>query len=149
MSLDVDVSTNGIRVPLSRYAIAETARTVLRAEGVRHALVSVTLLDRPGIARMNRKHLSHSGATDVISFGFTRASATDPVIGDIYVSPDVARTNAHARGVGVREEVMRLVVHGVLHILGHDHPESEDRESSPMWRRQEQLVKRMLARSRR
>lgn len=149
MSLDVDVATNGIRVPISRYAIADTARAALRAEGVRHALVSVTLLDRPGIARMNRRHLSHSGATDVISFGFTRASKNDPVIGDIYISPDVARANAHGRGVGVREELMRLVVHGVLHVLGHDHPESEERESSPMWRRQEQLVKRLLARTRR
>jgi probable rRNA maturation factor len=149
MSLDVDVATNGLRVPLSRYAIADAARAVLRAEGIRHALVSVTLLDRAAIARMNRKHLSHAGPTDVISFGFTRAAESDPVIGDVYIAPEVARANARARGVGVREELARLVVHGVLHVLGHEHPESEQREESPMWRRQELLVKRILSQARR
>jgi probable rRNA maturation factor len=149
MSLDVDVATNGLRVSLSRYAIADAACAALRAEGVRHALVSITLLDRQAIARMNRTHLSHSGPTDVISFGFTRPTTSDPVIGDVYIAPDVARANARARGVSVREELARLVVHGVLHVLGRDHPESGDREDSAMWRRQEQLVKRILSRSRR
>jgi probable rRNA maturation factor len=149
MSLDVHVTTSGIRVPLSRYAIADAARAALRAEGVRHAMLSITLLDRAAIARMNRKHLDHTGPTDVISFGFTRATSADPVIGDIYIAPDVARANARERGVAVREELARLVVHGTLHVLGHDHPVDTTREQSDMWRAQERIVRRVLARGRR
>jgi probable rRNA maturation factor len=145
MSLDVHVSTGGIRTSLGRYAIADAARAALRHERVRHAMISITLLDRAAIARMNRKHLSHAGPTDVISFGFTRATPSDPVVGDVYIAPEVARANARARGVTVREELTRLVVHGTLHVLGHDHPESEDRETSEMWRRQESIVRRLLA----
>lgn len=145
MSIDVDVSTDGVRAPVSRDAIASAARAALRAEKVSNALVSVTLLGRSAIARMNKKHLAHSGATDVISFGFTRATSNDPVVGDIYLSPEVAAENAKARGVSVREEVLRLVVHGTLHVLGHDHPESEARVDSPMWRRQEAIVRRVIA----
>lgn len=146
MSLDVDVSTNGLRAPVSRPVLADAVRATLRAEGVKHALISIALLDRAAIARMNRKHLSHAGATDVISFGFARATAKDPVVGDVYIAPDVARANAKVRGVSVREELVRLVVHGTLHVLGHDHPESGDRESSDMWRRQETIVRRQMAR---
>jgi probable rRNA maturation factor len=146
MSLDIDVSTNGRRVPVSRASIADAARTVLRAARVRDALLSITFLDRAAIGRMNAAHLGHTGATDVISFGFTRATPQDPVVGDIYIAPDVARTNAHARGVGVREELVRVVVHGTLHVLGHDHPEDESREASPMWRTQERIVRRLMAR---
>ncbi len=144
MSLNVDVASDGVRAPLARARIAEIARTALRAEHVRNALVSVTLLDRRAIARMNRLHLDHSGATDVISFGFTRASDRDPIVGDIYIAPEVARDNARARHVSVREELARLVVHGVLHILGYDHPEDDGRERAPMWRRQEQILGRAL-----
>jgi probable rRNA maturation factor len=43
----------------------------------------------------------------------------------------------------VREEIARLVVHGVLHALGHEHPEDEARTTSPMWRRQERLLDRL------
>jgi probable rRNA maturation factor len=147
MSLDVSVSTNGLRTGLGREGIADAARAALRAERVANALVSVTLLDRSAMARMNKRHIGHSGPTDVISFGFVRATSGDPVIGDIYIAPDVARENARASGVTVRNELTRLVVHGVLHILGYDHPESDERTRSDMWKRQERIVGR-LARSR-
>ena len=149
MSLDVDVATNGARSPLSRQAIVDAARTTLRGERVRNALLSITLLDRASIARLNRRHLGHSGDTDVISFAFDRPSRTDPVIGDIYIAPDVGRENARARGRPVREELTRLVVHGTLHVLGYDHPDGADRERSPMWKRQERIVRRLTVGGRR
>ena len=95
------------------------------------------------MARLNRRHLGHSGATDVISFGFAPTPHAG-VVGDVYLCPDVARANAHAAGCGVREELLRLVVHGTLHVLGWDHPVDRARESSPMWRRQEQLLAGIL-----
>jgi len=143
MSVGISVSTNGLRTALGQAAIADVARAALRAERVSNALVSITLLDKRNMARMNKEHIGHSGATDVISFGFTRATPTDPVVGDIYISPDVARDNARASGVTIREELTRLVVHGVLHILGYDHPESDERMQSDMWKRQERIVQRL------
>jgi probable rRNA maturation factor len=148
MSLDVDVATDGVRAPwsLGRKAIADLARATLRAERVRDALLSITLVDRRTIARLNRRHLGHAGPTDVISFGFGRATGADPVIGDVYIAPEIGRENAEERGVPAREEIARLVVHGVLHVLGYDHPGPErDREASPMWRRQERLLHRWAA----
>jgi probable rRNA maturation factor len=148
MTLSIDVATNGVRSPLSRSRVGEIARAALRSERVRNALVSITFLDRRAIARLNAKHLGHTGATDVISFGFARAAAKDPVIGDVYICPEVGRENARARHAPVREEIARLVVHGVLHVLGHDHPD-EGREGSDMWRRQERLVRRFGGRAQR
>ena len=62
------------------------------------------------------------------------------VVGDIYIAPEVARANAIRFGRRVREELARLVIHGTLHVLGHDHPDGTDRTISPMWRRQERLL---------
>ncbi len=144
MTLAVDVSIEAGRVPLARARIAELVRGVLRAERIRHAMISVTFLGDRHMAALNREHLGHSGPTDVISFGFAAAGAGSPLVGDIYIAPEVARRNARRFGIGLRQEIARLVVHGTLHVLGHEHPDDAAREESPMWRRQEALVQRLL-----
>jgi probable rRNA maturation factor len=144
MSVAVDVTTDGVRIPVSRDRVAGVARDVLRAERVRDALVSIAFVTDRAIAALNRRHLGHAGPTDVISFGFERAAGDAPVIGDIYIAPRVARENARRHGAGVREELLRLTIHGVLHVLGHDHPDGEERAASPMWRRQERQLARAL-----
>lgn len=149
MSVSVDVAVDNVRSPLSRARVAEVARAVLRAEGVKDGLLSIALVSNRRIAALNRKHLRRSRATDVIAFGFARNGRRGPVIGDVYVAPDVARASARENGVAVREELARLVIHGTLHVLGYDHPEDETRTRSAMWRRQERLVARLTgARSR-
>lgn len=145
--LAIDVATDGVRLPVSQAKVREAARLVLASQQVRDAMLSFAFLPSRAMARLNREHLGHAGATDVISFGFARASEDAPVVGDIYICPDVARENARAAGVGVREELLRLVVHGTLHILGHDHPVDEERTASPMWKLQERLVARALGRA--
>ncbi len=144
-ALNVGVACEGLRAPIAAHRLADAARHVLRAEGVRAALLSVTLVSPSAMARLNRRHLGHAGATDVISFGFAPTPGTG-VVGDIYVCLDVARANARAAGCGVREELLRLVVHGTLHVLGWDHPEDRTRQASRMWRRQELLLARILRR---
>ena len=139
----VHVAVDGLRTALSRARAQEVVEGVLRAEKVRGALVSVAFVSDRAIASMNAKHLRHRGPTDVISFGFDRPTSKDPVVGDIYIAPTVARRNAKARRRPVREELVRLLVHGTLHVLGYDHPDDEKREASAMWRRQEALVRRL------
>ena len=143
MSLAVDVAADGVRLPVARERIAALVRGVLRAEKIADAMISVAFVDERAIAKLNRRHLGHAGATDVISFGFVPSGPRAPIVGDVYICPAVARENAAREGVGVREELQRLVVHGTLHVLGHDHPEGDDRLASPMWRRQEQLLRRL------
>jgi probable rRNA maturation factor len=149
VTLIVDVAADGVRAPLGRARIAGVVRTVLEAEGVTDALISIAFLTRRAMAALNRKHLGRRGATDVIAFGLTRTDRKVPVIGDIYIAPDVAREWAREHRVGMREEIARLAVHGTLHVLGHDHPEGGDRTGSGMWKRQEALLTRAFRRGRR
>jgi probable rRNA maturation factor len=141
--LAIAVSMEGVRSPVSRERLVAAARLALRSGKVGHALISITLVTKPRIAAINAKHLKHRGPTDVISFAFSRERG-GPLVADIYIAPAVARENARRLGVGVREELVRLVVHGVLHALGHDHPDGEARLLSPMWRKQEALVGRAM-----
>lgn len=107
-------------------------------------MISIAFVGPTTISRMNQKYLRHRGATDVISFGFAGGGKRGAVIGDIYICPEIARANARTQGVTASEELLRLVVHGTLHALGHDHPHGVDRVKSPMWRRQEKILARVV-----
>ena len=142
--LAIDVSSTLKRNPVSLERARGAAAKTLASEKVRSAMVSVTFVSRPAIARINRSYLGKSGATDVIAFGFDRDAEDAMVIGDIYICPDVARANAREAGVPLPEEVLRLVVHGTLHILAYDHDEGESRTRSAMWKRQERILSSVL-----
>ena len=142
--VQVTVSSQGTRAALAHAEVAELAERVLRAEGARAAEVSVTFVDATEMARLNWRHLRHRGPTDVITFALTPVPGA-PLSGDAYICPAVAREHAAVHGVGVREETARLVVHAMLHVLGHEHPEDETRVRSPMWRAQERYLRRFHA----
>ncbi len=143
-TLHVTVQAERVRAAVSAVRLAAAGRLVLKAEGVAAGLLSITLLSPARMAALNAKHLGHAGATDVIAFGFRDPAGA--VIGDVYLCPAVAAANARRFGVGVREELLRLAVHGTLHVLGHEHPEGDDatRRSAPMWKRQERLLARVM-----
>jgi rRNA maturation RNase YbeY len=146
MSVAVGVSADGVRIPISRDRVADIVRSVVTSERAGNAMLSVTFVTNRGIQSLNRAHLRRNGVTDVIAFGFRRAGRKAPIVGDVYIAPDAARASARANGVTVREEIVRLIVHGTLHVLGYDHPESEARTRSAMWRKQENFVKRLASR---
>jgi probable rRNA maturation factor len=132
-----EVVVNGRRLPLSRALVQRVVRTVLRSER-RDALISVTFVGRESMRRLNAQHKGQDYPTDVLTFALTGPDGR--VIGDVYICPWVARQEARARAVPLRQELIRLVVHGTLHALGRDHPEGTARTRSAMWRRQERYV---------
>jgi probable rRNA maturation factor len=132
-----DVLVNGRRLPLSRALVRRVVEAVLRSER-RDALISVTFLGRDAMRRLNAEHKGHDYPTDVLTFSLDGAAGQ--AIGDVYICPWVARREARARRIPLRQELIRLVVHGTLHALGREHPEGPDRIRSAMWRRQERYV---------
>lgn len=127
-----------VAVDLLERAVAET----LRGEGVDRAEVSLTLLDDEAMAGLNHRWLGRSGTTDVLSFSL--GEEDEPPLGDVYLGREQAVRQAHEHGRPLEEELVRLAVHGTLHVLGHDHPEGPERGRSPMFRRQEELVRAVL-----
>ncbi len=137
------------RVYINHEGFPEAPRDRLEA-AVRHTLeeerapeseISVTLLDDAGIRVLNRDYLDEDRPTDVLSFSL---GDEDSPLGDVYIGVEQARRQAAERGIALDEELVRLSVHGTLHVLGYDHPDGPDREASPMFLRQEELVRSVL-----
>jgi probable rRNA maturation factor len=115
------------------------ARHVVAWEGARDTRVGITLLAGAAMRRLNRRATGRRGLTDVIAYALPQPDGS--LVGDVYICPDVARQNG---GDDLRAELIRLAVHGTLHVLGYDHPEGPGRTRSAMWRRQERYVRRLL-----
>jgi probable rRNA maturation factor len=131
------VRVSGRRLPLSPALVRRVVNAVLRSEH-RQATISVTFVGREAMRKLNVEHKGHDRPTDVLTFALTGAHGE--TIGDIYICPWVARRESATLGISLREELIRLIVHGTLHALGRDHPEGIDRTRSAMWRRQERYV---------
>jgi rRNA maturation RNase YbeY len=90
---------------------------------------------------LNREFLQHDYVTDVISFPLERRPRIE---GEIYVNLDRAREQARRYGIGFANEILRLVVHGTLHLLGYD--DATARAAKTMSKRQEGYVNRLQGR---
>ncbi len=127
--------------PVLEPALIEQAATaVLRHESTRGDL-SVVLTDDDQLRELNRDYLGIDAPTDVLSFP---ASETDPesgetYLGDVLISVQRAAQQAEAAAHPLEAEVQLLVVHGVLHLLGHDHAEPEEKRR--MWTAQAAILK--------
>lgn len=96
-----------------------TARLLDRELQLPAYTLGVTFISPAAMARLNWTHLRHEGPTDVITFDHREAPAA-PLHGELFLCPEVAAAQAAELGVPWPEELVRYVVHGVLHLLGYD-----------------------------
>lgn len=137
----VTVTRGAVRVPLALERVRALAEFVLRRERVGAAAISIQFVTPRTIARLHEAHFGVPGPTDIVTMEHARDVVGAPVVGEVHIAPAVAAENAAQYGVSARLEVARLVVHGVLHSLGWEHPDGAGRTASPMWRRQETLLR--------
>jgi probable rRNA maturation factor len=122
---------------------------VLAWERAGAARVELTLLAPDAMRRLNRRVTGRRAVTDVIAFTLPQPDGT--ILGDVYLCPAAAErwvrngTSRSESAALLREELLRLVVHGTLHVLGYDHPAGPGRERSAMWRTQERYLRRLIA----
>ncbi|MFH1059312.1 MAG: rRNA maturation RNase YbeY [Pseudomonadota bacterium] len=107
--------------------------------------LSLVITDDLDIALLNQQYLGRVGPTNVLAFPQAEgedALLTPGLLGDVVVSVDTAWREAAANGLDPDEHFLRLVIHGVLHLLGHDHLASEEKALA-----MEELTERLLARA--
>jgi probable rRNA maturation factor len=120
-------------------AIVRAAEATLAHAGAAPAALTVLLVDGEHIARLNREFLGEDKPTDVLSFPAGEAMpGMDDYLGDIAIAIPVAAEQARAAGHELLEELALLTVHGVLHLLGHDHVTRSQQQE--MWRLQDDVL---------
>lgn len=110
------------------------ARATLLGEGIAEAELSISLVTEEEIAGLHERYLHEAGPTDVLSFPLDDEAGEDGLrqLGDVVIAPEIAARNNPDDPAA---ELRLLLVHGILHLLGHDH--MDDGERAEMWARQE------------
>jgi probable rRNA maturation factor len=120
--------------------VADAAAMLRPARGE----VNIVLVDDREIRRLNRRYRGKDKPTDVLSFSYLEDKGTpvDGTVGDVYVSHETLARDARRLGVAVPDLALRLVVHGMLHIIGFDH--ESDADALRMERRERTVLKKLL-----
>ena len=131
---------SSLELPFDISLLERAARAALDQQGADGDLTLV-LTDDAQLRELNRDYLGIDAPTDVLSFP---ASETDPdtgapYLGDILLSIPRADEQARAAGHPLADEARLLVIHGVLHLLGHDHAGPD--EKTRMWKAQSEILK--------
>jgi probable rRNA maturation factor len=131
-------------IPANLSSLGETlhlaALQTLLEHDVKSYAISISFIGDGEISALNEERLGRSGPTDVIAFDLSEEGLPIEHVGDVYISVDTARENAGKYGVSLGEELLRLVIHGVLHVLGYT--DSDARDRAMMEQVQESMVKR-------
>lgn len=129
----------GVTVDVARWE--RLAVAVLLDDGAAGEL-TLTFIDASDMAELNAEHMGKVGPTDVLSFPMDDdpAPGVPALIGDIVVSPSVAASQFADHAGTLDDELALLVVHGILHVRGHDHAEHD--EASVMRARELELLER-------
>ena len=85
--------------------------------------ISIIFCSDPYILEVNQKYLQHNYYTDVITFDYCEG---DKLSGDLFISVDTVKANAEEYGTEFEDELHRVIVHGVLHLIGYDDHCDED-----------------------
>lgn len=105
--------------------------------------LTIVLSDDRQLQELNRQYREIDAPTDVLAFpsGEIDPESQAEYLGDVLISVERARAQAEAGGHPLQAELQLLVVHGVLHLLGHDHGEPDEKER--MWQAQAELLKKL------
>ena len=109
-----------------KSSVKKWVANVARLHGTTLGEICIVSCSDKHLLGVNRKHLNHDYYTDIITFDY---SSEEVVSGDLLISFDRIRENAEAEGVSFQEELRRVIIHGVLHLIGFkDKTESEAQE---------------------
>jgi len=126
--------------PEQRRLVALSARAALEDQGVGRGQLAIVLADRERMRDLNRAYAGQDSPTDVLSFadGSLDPQSGQPYLGDVVICLPVALEQAAAAGNSPESELALLAVHGVLHLLGHDHGQAAERVK--MWEAQQRVL---------
>lgn len=107
------------KISLSKSLIRKSLKILKSELSLKIAHLQINILNCADIIALNQKYLNHDYNTDIITFDY-RVELANPIDGEIFISFEDAQKNAEKYKVSLNNELMRLIIHGVLHLSGFD-----------------------------
>jgi probable rRNA maturation factor len=118
--LTIEIADEQSACAVGKARLKKAVRGVLESAGIRSAEISIAIVDDARMHALNRQYLAHDYPTDVLSFVLDRDEAAGTLDGEIITSADYAAREAARYGWTADDELLLYVIHGCLHLVGHD-----------------------------
>lgn len=145
-TIDISYDNNSYKALAPRKTVVDYLNQVLAELGLSDVEFSVSFIEEEHMRQLNMEFRSINDSTDILSFaaedddgfGFVTAGTRKRVLGDMLICPEVLKRNAMSFNVSEKEELKRLLIHGVLHLSGENHQTNDP--SEPMLIKQEEIL---------
>ncbi len=134
--MDISFYKENVSFELNESSVLDWVVKSIDSMGFKTGCLSFIFCDDNYIRKINKEHLNHDYFTDVISFDYCNGALIN---GDIFVSVDSVKKNALEYDVSFKEEIFRVIIHGVLHLCGFN--DSSNKEKSIMRDKENDLLK--------
>jgi probable rRNA maturation factor len=144
--MPVEIAQRGTGKKLSTRKFKKIALTILELAAEKNAELSVALIGNVEMRKLNAKYRKKDYPTDVLSFPVEGIMPEETrLLGDVIISVDKAIEQAQARGHSSEQELITLLIHGVVHLLGYDHERSA-RDARAMGRLEKRIYRQLCER---
>ncbi len=127
---------NAVKYAVDKKLFSTVAKKALKGENRQTQEISLALVAKEEIKKLNKKFREKNKPTDVLSFNLDERG----YLGEIVICPEVVKENAKEYGVTVKSEMLKVFVHGILHLCGYDHERSE-KDEKEMEEKQDKYLK--------
>jgi probable rRNA maturation factor len=143
--MEVVVQNRQKKLRVRTTEVRKTAEKILRDLECHGCELSILLVDDDEMRHLNLEYLDRDHPTNVLAFPMREGGDKDmhpDLLGDVIISTETAKREAHHRGVTLGEEMALLLVHGILHLLGYDHEGASD-EAAAMEAKEQEILSRL------
>jgi probable rRNA maturation factor len=140
--MNLQIQNNQNKIKINRRKIRAAILKILKILECADKEISINFVDDTKIKQLNKQYLGKDKATNVLSFSLREneyGNINPQVLGDIVISVETARKDAIYGNLTVDQEIDFLIIHGLLHLLGYDHENTTEKETSKMRKKEREL----------
>jgi len=142
--MKIQIENQQKRIKIDKRKIRIKVKKLLKIMDCANKEISITFVDDVTIQRINKQYLSKDKPTNVISFSLQEGEfggINPEVLGDVVISVDTANSDADKGNLSFDEEILFLIIHGLLHLTGYNHENTSKANALKMKQKEKELFR--------
>ena len=146
--MKIQIENNQTKIKIQRRNVRSTVRTLLNIMDCANKELSISFVDDKTIQELNKIYLQKNKPTNVLSFSLQEGkygNINPDILGDIIISAETAQRDADIGNLSLSEEIVFLIIHGLLHLLGFNHENTTRAQTTKMRLKERELFQNITS----
>ena len=146
--MKIQIENKQTKIKIDRLKIRSTVRTILNIMDCANKELCISFVDDKTIQQLNNNYLQRDQSTNVLSFSMQEGqygNINPNILGDIVISAETAQRDADIGNLALSEEIVFLIIHGLLHLLGFNHENTTKAQTTKMRMKEKELLQKITS----